>query len=107
MTHIGNMVFGVFASMELEVRQYLSRDMSKLRKMKPGLQEKIASKDDMQFYWALVSAGWDEEEGRALLEQIIDQYVTIRGFSFATGWMEKYKQAQKKCTQKSKGMQLA
>ena len=62
------MTFGVFASMELEIRWYLSRASSRLGKIKPELQAKITSNDDVQFFWALVSAGWEEEEGQALLE---------------------------------------
>ncbi|KAL5518089.1 hypothetical protein EMCRGX_G003769 [Ephydatia muelleri] len=76
-------------------------------KAKPELQPQITSNDNVPFIWALVSAGWVEEgeEGQALLEQIIDQYVTVRGFSIASRWMKKYKQeAQKKSTQKSKGI---
>ena len=76
LTHIGNMTFGAFAS---EIRQYLSRAFSRLGKIKPELQARITSNDDVQFIWALVSAGWEEEEGQALLEQIIDQ------LSFASG----------------------
>ena len=65
---------------------------------------KISSIDDIQFFWSLVSAGWEEEEGQALLEQKVDHYVTVRGFSFASGWIEKYKQAQKKSIQNAKGI---
>ena len=66
------MTFGVFASMELEIRWYFSRASSRppLGETETELQVKITSNDDIKFYWSLVSAGWEEEEGQALLEQI-------------------------------------
>ena len=84
-----------------KTRRYLSRASSRLGKIKPELQPQITSNDNVPFIWALVSPGW-VEEGQALLEQIIDQYVTVRGFSIASGWMKKYKQeAQKKSIPKN------
>ena len=104
LTHIGNMTFGVFVSMELEVRQFLDRHTSQLIKMKEELCKIILNDEDVLFYWAIVSAGWDIEGSNVLLAEIIEHYVTVRGFSFASGWMEKYKQAHKRSIQKSKGV---
>ena len=100
------MTFGEFSSIELEIRQHLRQDSTVVEKIKPELQRKISSNDDVLFFWSLLSANWEEEESHALLEQIIDHYITVRGFSFASGWMEKYTQAQKKGTQKSKGIRM-
>ena len=35
---------------------------------------------------------------------IVDLWVTMRGFSYASAWNEKYKQAKQKTTRKSKGV---
>ena len=35
---------------------------------------------------------------------IVNHWVKIRGFSYASAWLEKFKTAQKKTTQKSKGI---
>ena len=104
LTHVGNMTFGIFQSIELVVRQFLSGDPTQLQKFKMKLQEKILADDDVLHFWDLVSAGWEIEESQALLKQIVEHYVTIRGFSFASGLLEKYKQAHKKSIQKSKGV---
>ena len=56
------------------------------------------------FFGALLSVEGEEEESKALLELLVDHYITVRGFSFASGFVEKYKQAHKKSTQKSKGL---
>lgn len=101
---IGDMMYGAFEAIELETRRFFRRDPSRLQNFKTQLQEKILSSDDVKFFWAIVSAGWEEDESEALLELLVEQYVTVRGFSFASGWMEKYKQANKKSSQKSKGV---
>ena len=104
LTHVGNMTFGVFQSMELVVRQFLSEDSAQLRRFKVELQEKITSDDDVLFFWEIVSTGWEVEESQALLKLIAEHYITIRGFSFVSGLLEKYKQAHKRSIQKSKGV---
>ena len=47
---------------------------------------------------------WEEEEAEALLEQVVKMWVTIRGFSYASAWVEKCKTASAKSLQKSKGL---
>ena len=39
-----------------------------------------------------------------LLRMIIEQWVTVRSFSFTSAFVEKYKQVNKKSVQKSKGI---
>ena len=65
--------------------------------------ELIKADDDVhvQFFWAIVSVEWEEEESRALLEQ---NNWTLCYYSLASGWLEKYKKTLKKTTQKSKGV---
>ena len=103
LTHVGNMTFGVFGSMELEVKRFLNKNPSQLGAIKQELHKKISNNEDVLFYWAILSAGWEIEESDALLKLIIEHYITVRGFSFVSGWLEKYKQANKKSIQKSKG----
>ena len=44
------------------------------------------------------------EDAEALLIEIVNLWVTIRGFSLAASWMEEYKKNNKKNTQKSTGL---
>ncbi len=44
------------------------------------------------------------EEANELMKMMIQHYITFRGFSFASAFIEKYKQSTKKSTQKSKGL---
>ena len=45
-----------------------------------------------------------EEKTKILLTMIVDLFITVRGFSFTKSFMEMYKQATKKSTQKSKAL---
>ena len=64
----------------------------------------VASDDDVQFFWTMLSVDIDgEEQAVKLLREIIGLWVTIRGFSIAGTWMEQYLHATKG-TSKSKGL---
>ena len=56
--------------------------------------------EDVQFFWSIIGADWDENCGSVLLQMLVSQWVKIRGFSFASAWIEKYKTT----IQKSKGV---
>ena len=96
--HVSNMTYMMFMSMELELRQQLhSGCASEETAMKEKAIEKISQNDDVLFYWSVVSTDW-EEEADALLPMIIEHWVTVRGFSFTSAFLEKYsKQARRVC----------
>ena len=96
------MTYAVFRSMELEVKLFFARHPYQVDIKK--LMKKIIENEDVLFFWALLSADWEEEESKALLELLVEHYITVRGYSCASGWVEKYKQAHKKSMQKSKGI---
>ena len=54
--------------------------------------------------WSIISINWEEEESHLLKDFIVDHWITVRGFSYANAFLEKYKQASKKAVQKSKGL---
>ena len=62
----------------------------------------------MQFYWTIVIADFeidDDEIHQVLLHKIAELYVTVRGFSLASGWLEQYKQQTKLSIQCTKSLQ--
>jgi len=75
-----------------------------LSRGKHALVSKIASDEDVQFHWSIVAADFGEAEEKILLDMIIDLWVTIQGFSFVSGWIEAYKQSNKRNLQKSKAL---
>ena len=61
----------------------------------------MASDDNVQFYWAMLSVDIENEDHAIeLLKEIIGLWVTMRGFSIAGCWLEQYKQATKTNAQK-------
>ena len=63
--------------------------------------------ENVKFYWLIVGVDFEEDNKAVhseLLKRIMELFVTMRGFSYASAWLEKYKQGTKKCTQKSKGL---
>ncbi len=51
----------------------------------------VAGDEDVQFYWTLLSVDiTDEIKATILLSEMIGLWVTIRGFSIAKAWLEKY-----------------
>ena len=51
------------------------------------LLSSIASNEDVLFYWSRLSADADEEDAQTLLKMVVELWVTIRGFAFASSWM--------------------
>ena len=77
--------------------------MDNSKSMNDGFQKHltnmIATDDDVLFNWTMTGA-----EDEDLLQEIITLWITIRGPLFAKSVMEKYKLANKKSTEKSKGL---
>ena len=44
----------------------------------------------------MLSSDWSDGNAEVLLYMIIDLWVTVHGFSYASAWIEKYKAVQKK-----------
>ena len=88
----------VFNSLEIGFRRHFTTT-----KEKGTILQKILEDDDLLFYWSLVSVNWGEEADE-LLKLITEHWMTIRGFSSTSAFMEKYKQANKKTVEKSKGL---
>ena len=47
---------------------------------------------------------FDNDEDALILKKIVKLWITIRGFAFVSGWMEKYKQDKKIALQKKKAL---
>ena len=99
LTKVNNTTFDLFLAMEYELRTHIRVHM-----FSENISQHIIENDNVQFYWSILSADWEEECSEALLEMIVSQWVKIRGFSYAGAWVERYKAEQKITTQKSKGV---
>ena len=105
LVHIGDTTFMLFVSMEKELRSFFNGGVDGSTGVKEIAIENIAKNEDVLYHWSVLSANWKEEEAnQVLLKMIINHWVIVRGFSFASAFMEAYKQKQRKTVQKSKGL---
>jgi len=105
--HINNGTYRVILAIETCVRKVFSKEgvQKKSDNLKQELISDILNDDDVQSHWSMLAVNWVEEEAAALLPMIAEQWITVRGFSFTSAWMEKFKQTGKpKSIQKSKGL---
>ena len=65
----------------------------------------VIDDDEVQFKWTLLSTVIEStEEAQQLLQEIVQLWITVRGYSIAASWMETYKQVTKQTKQKSTGL---
>ena len=95
--HVSDCVYMVFVHMVIELQKHLKYNSD------TSFKDELAGiiNDEVLFYWSMVADNWDETE---LLKEISQHWITIRGFSYVSAFMENYKQSQKKSTQKAKGL---
>ena len=86
--------------MECELRKHLSKLVPNF----DAVQQAIIRNEDVHFLWSILSADWEDKTASALLQMVISEWVKIRGFSYASCWIEKYKSTQRKTLQMSKGV---
>ena len=105
---VRNTFFKVFCALEEEIRLSLHKLVSQPRiKFKKMLVTQLVTSEDVNFYWSIAAAEFDTEDTEIheyLLQLIVELFVTVRGFAFASSWVEKYKCSSKKSTQRSKGL---
>lgn len=106
LSHVSTAMYIVVAAMEIEIKRHLKQPDKLVSKFREQLVQEITGSNDVLFYWSIVAAPWDLEAHieMELLKMIADLWTTIRGFSYASSWIERYKQATKKTMQKSKGL---
>lgn len=103
---INDLTYTLFKEIEVKVRYHLFTVFhSKSSENRAEIIQSVASSDDVQFYWTILSVDIPvENHAIRLLEEIIGLWVNIRGFSIAGGWLEQYKHFTKVNTAKSKAL---
>ena len=106
---VNNDAYMLFRAMELATRRVLSvaRVMKDPGiKIKHGIHCAIMNDPSVAAHWCCLlskSEDLELEDSDSLLEEISDKWVTIRGHSFASSWVEQYHLANRKTT-KQKGL---
>jgi len=105
--HVKEFTYQFFLAVEEAVRSALQKLAHPVPPSKLDMIQKITDDEDVEYYWSIVAANFefdDREIHEVLLNKIAELYVTVRGFSYANGWLEKYKQRTKESTQKRKSL---
>lgn len=106
--HIKETTFQLFVALEDKVWKYLGQLSSPhAATVRDRFISSLNDSEDIQFYWCIAAAEFDVVDTDVhdhLLRMIKELFVTMRGFSYTSEWMEHYKQAHKKCTQRSKSL---
>ena len=96
---VKNMAFELFYALEIEFRRLIQP-----KGISDNAVQLLSNDEDVLFLWSIISSSWDSDCNSELLERIVKLWVTLCGFSFCGAWMEEYKVANKKATQKAKTM---
>ena len=104
--HVSNETYTLFCVMEEELCQHLTTDT--VHKQQSGSKQKIIDivlkNEDVLFQWSILTSTLDDNLSSTLLDIIVKEYVTLRGFAFGASCLELYKQKTKKTLQKKKGI---
>lgn len=87
-----------FYEIEKKVRQFLVKLVGQSSQQdKEEIIEELVTDDDIQFFWSMISVDIDQHVGEQFLTaQIVQLWVTLRGFLTASAFVEQYKQVTKK-----------
>ena len=104
--HVSDATYTIFYLMEEEIRKHLIAKCTKNYNdgMKKMILDAVLGNEELLFQWSMLSSSLDDEIGTTILRKMVELYVNIRGFAFASSCLELYKQQHKKKTQKSKAL---
>ena len=106
---VKNEVYLLFREIEARMQSHLMVHLRTLpaqsQSSKATIVNLVQHNSNVQFYWSIVNAdiqneGWSEE----LLNHLITSWMTIRGFSISSQWMEEYKRVMQIESKKKKGL---
>ena len=100
LTYASEMLFNFLCALEEEIGTVVVHRTTNIK----CVMSMISENDDAQFIWSSLSSGWIEKISEELYKKIVTLWVTIRGFSICSAWVEEYKKETKKSLQKSKGL---
>ena len=105
---INDTSYALFREIELCIRDRLRSTLASStvhQGTKDQLLKEAFEDVDVQLYWSLLSVDIESSsDADELLKEIIELWLTIRGFSIAGQLMEVYKKKSRKTTKKSKGL---
>ena len=100
---VSDSTFNLFKAIEVRTKAILPEQLACLNQQynKDEVIHTIIAGETVQLKWKPVRVNvMDEEDASELLFGIVEMWVTVRGFSITSKWMEEYKQAKEKVVKK-------
>lgn len=89
--HVSEQAYLFFRALELKTRITLPDHLKLMRGSKQSLICDVMEDEDVQSCWTMIAVR--EEDAQELLQNIVELWLTIRGFSTTAVWLEEYKRA--------------
>ena len=111
--HINDKTYYFFYYVELEIKKYynfrkvINEHVTRQpRESKKAIIKEISENEEVLYQWEILTEGEEHLQiVNELYEEMINELLTIRGFSFATSIVEAYKKLSHKNLQKNKGLE--
>ena len=97
-------VFQTFLTIEELIRKELCLEKCTFDARKQQIIEKVVTDNDVLHQWSFCVPDAEESISNVLLKKVVQLFVNIRGFAFASSCVELYKQANKKTLSKKKAL---
>ena len=108
---VNDMCYCLVREIEIQTQKQLTGILSQSTSSDSDLDKKeivisaVISDESVQFFWTMISVDIsNEEHAIQLLREIVALWITIRGYSIAGEWLEKYKQVKKSGTKKCRSL---
>ena len=103
--HVNEPTFMFFRALEVQTQKVLPKHLAKSQESKDEFIKAVTEDEDVGFTWDMLAADIrNPEHVQELLKCVVDKWITIRGFALASSWLEDYKLANSKKTQKTKSL---
>ena len=104
--HIKEGTHMLFYAMEEEVREHFHlRKISQLAEgSREHIEECVLENDEVLFQRCMLTEDADDDVGAVVLGMLVKLWITVRGFSFTSAWLEQFKQKKKTGLEKAKAL---
>ncbi len=102
---VNDLTLAFFIAIEKVTRNRLVQHKQRCALPKQETIDLISKNSDVKLYWSTLAQDIEkEQDANELLSSIAEKWVTMRGFSLVSYWLEEYKQIKKTKVSKQKGL---
>lgn len=101
---VNDAAYNFFIQIEKNTRTYLASLQQLRPEDKCTVVQQLSENEDILFYWSVLSVDVDDRYLTELLQDIVQLWLNIRGYSIAGSWMEQYKQTSGKSAKSRPGL---